>query len=104
MYRKLARRCHPDLADDEADRQRREVFMARVNDAYTRGDIGLLAQLSREWDVEGGGGVGAAPPKDPGERRRLKEHLQQALSSVHNRLDRIRDELSAARESELGDQ
>ena len=101
MYRKLARRCHPDLAGDEADRQRREVFMARVNDAYTRGDIGLLAQLSREWDAEGGAGT-SAPPKDPGERRKLKEHLQQALSSVHNRLDRIRDELSAARESELG--
>jgi len=102
MYRKLARRCHPDLADDEADRQRREVFMARVNDAYTRGDIGLLAQLSREWEAEGGDGTSAAPPKDPGERRKLKEHLQQALSSVHHRLDRIREELSAARESELG--
>ena len=103
MYRKLARRCHPDLADDEADRQRREVFMARVNDAYTRGDIGLLAQLSREWEAEGGdGGSRRPPPKDPGERRKLKDHLQQALSSVHNRLDRIREELSAARESELG--
>ncbi|MEY9928144.1 hypothetical protein ABH926_002778 [Catenulispora sp. GP43] len=102
MYRKLARRCHPDLADDEADRQRREVFMARVNDAYTRGDIGLLAQLSREWEAEGGDASSSAPPKDPGERRKLKEHLQQALSSVHNRLDRIREELSAARESELG--
>ncbi|WP_194914309.1 protein kinase domain-containing protein [Catenulispora rubra] len=101
MYRKLARRCHPDLADDEADRQRREVFMARVNDAYTRGDIGLLAQLSREWDAEGPEGT-TAPPKDPGERRKLKEHLLQALSSVHNRLDRIRDELVSARESELG--
>ena len=102
MYRKLARRCHPDLADDESDRQRREVFMARVNDAYTRGDIGLLAQLSREWDAEGPDSAGTKPPKDPGERRKLKEHLQQALSSVHNRLDRIREELSAARESELG--
>jgi hypothetical protein len=102
MYRKLARRCHPDLADDEADRRRREVFMARVNDAYTRGDIGLLAQLGREWEAEGTDGAAAAPPKDPGERRRLKEHLHQALSSVHNRLDRIREELAAARESELG--
>ncbi|GAA1991430.1 protein kinase domain-containing protein [Catenulispora subtropica] len=103
MYRKLARNCHPDLAADESDRRRREVFMARVNDAYSRGDIGLLAQLSREWDVDGGGD-GATPPqpKDPGERRKLKDHLQQALSSVRNRLDRIRDELTAARESELG--
>ncbi|MBS2532306.1 protein kinase [Catenulispora sp. NF23] len=103
MYRKLARRCHPDLADDEADRQRREVFMARVNDAYTRGDIGLLAQLSQQWDAEGGAdSTTAPPPKDPGARRKLKEHLRQALSSVHTRLDRIRDELTAARDSELG--
>jgi hypothetical protein len=102
MYRKLARRCHPDLADDEADRQRREVFMARVNDAYSRGDIGNLAQLSREWDAEATDSTSLAPPKDPGERRKLKEHLEQALSSVRNRIDRIREELTSARESELG--
>jgi hypothetical protein len=102
MYRKLARRCHPDLAEDETDRQAREVFMARVNDAYSRGDIGHLAQLSREWDAEGTESGMTPPPKDPGERRRLRERLQQALASVRNRLDRIREELTAARESELG--
>ncbi|NUP46657.1 MAG: protein kinase [Catenulispora sp.] len=103
MYRKLARGCHPDLAADEPDRRRREVFMARVNDAYSRGDIGLLAQLAREWDADGApGGRAAVPPKDPGERRRLKDRLHQALTSVRNRLDRIREELVAARESELG--
>jgi hypothetical protein len=104
MYRKLARRCHPDLAEDESDRQRREVFMARVNDAYSRGDIGNLAQLSQEWQAEGSETdmATAPPPKDPGERRRLRERLQQALASVRNRLDRIREELTAARESELG--
>ncbi|MBW8804628.1 MAG: protein kinase [Catenulisporales bacterium] len=102
MYRKLARSCHPDLAADEGDRQVREVFMARVNDAYSRGDIGLLAQLSREWTSDGEEITAAVPPKDPGERRKLKDHLLQALGSVRNRLDRIREELTAARESELG--
>ncbi|NUR63651.1 MAG: protein kinase [Catenulispora sp.] len=103
MYRKLARGCHPDLAADETDRRRREVFMARVNDAYSRGDIGVLAQLSREWAADGAAdGPAVVPPKDPGERRKLKDRLQQALASVRNRLDHIREELTAARESELG--
>ena len=103
MYRKLARGCHPDLAADETDRRRREVFMARVNDAYSRGDIGVLAQLSREWAADGPtDSTAAVPPKDPGARRKLKDRLQQALASVRNRLDHIREELTAARESELG--
>ncbi|MFE3458684.1 hypothetical protein ACFXKD_14180 [Nocardiopsis aegyptia] len=59
LFRDLIRRCHPDLAEDDADRARREEFTRRVNDAYARGDTALLAELGREW--RGGDGGGSWP-------------------------------------------
>ncbi len=50
LYRELARKAHPDLARDEAERQRREEFITRVNAAYGRGDEALLRELSEEWE------------------------------------------------------
>ncbi|MFD4140800.1 MULTISPECIES: J domain-containing protein [unclassified Streptomyces] len=49
LYRELARKAHPDLAPDEAERTRRDEFIARVNAAYALGDEGLLKELAEEW-------------------------------------------------------
>lgn len=49
LYRELARKAHPDLAQDEPERQRRDEFIARVNAAYGRGDVDLLKELVAEW-------------------------------------------------------
>ncbi|MEV0121667.1 hypothetical protein AB0I16_08920 [Streptomyces sp. NPDC050703] len=49
LYRELARKAHPDLAQEENERQRREEFITRVNAAYARGDEALLRELSEEW-------------------------------------------------------
>ncbi|WP_369216920.1 hypothetical protein [Streptomyces flavofungini] len=49
LYRELARKAHPDLAQEEGERQRREEFITRVNAAYARGDEALLRELSEEW-------------------------------------------------------
>jgi hypothetical protein len=46
LYRQLARRFHPDLASDEADRERRTRLMAMINEAYEHGDADLLRYLS----------------------------------------------------------
>ncbi|MEU2247581.1 J domain-containing protein [Streptomyces sp. NPDC019224] len=51
LYRDLARRAHPDLAQDEAERARRDEFIARVNAAYGRGDEALLKELAEEWSA-----------------------------------------------------
>ncbi|MYU33039.1 hypothetical protein GTW52_07960 [Streptomyces sp. SID8358] len=51
LYRELARKAHPDLAPDEAERARRDEFIARVNAAYGRGDVALLKELAAEWDA-----------------------------------------------------
>lgn len=49
LYRELVRKSHPDLAQDDRERGRREEFITRVNAAYARGDEPLLRELSEEW-------------------------------------------------------
>ncbi|MEU3736712.1 J domain-containing protein [Streptomyces sp. NPDC032198] len=49
LYRELVRKSHPDLAQDDQERARREEFITRVNAAYARGDEPLLRELSEEW-------------------------------------------------------
>ncbi|MDR3083613.1 MAG: hypothetical protein LBV60_22295 [Streptomyces sp.] len=49
LYRELARKAHPDLAQGEDERKRRDEFIARVNAAYARGDETLLRELAQEW-------------------------------------------------------
>lgn len=49
LYRELARKAHPDLAQDETERARRDEFITRVNAAYGRGDEALLRELAQEW-------------------------------------------------------
>ncbi|MFD6414943.1 hypothetical protein [Streptomyces sp. NPDC060194] len=59
LYRELARKAHPDLAQEDAERSRREEFITRVNAAYARGDEERLREFAEEW---------AAGP-EPAERR-----------------------------------
>ncbi|WAZ22920.1 hypothetical protein STRCI_004226 [Streptomyces cinnabarinus] len=49
LYRELARKAHPDLAQEDGERARREEFITRVNAAYARGDEALLKELAEEW-------------------------------------------------------
>ncbi|MFF3345865.1 hypothetical protein [Streptomyces sp. NPDC002779] len=64
LYRELARKAHPDLAQEDAERARREEFITRVNAAYARGDEALLRELAEEWAA---GPVPEEPPQSPAE-------------------------------------
>lgn len=71
LYRALARKAHPDLAQDERERERRDEFIARVNAAYGRGDAALLRELAEEWDA------GPVPPEQqPSESEELYARLE----------------------------
>lgn len=48
-YHNLARMIHPDLATDDAERERRHTLMARLNDAYAEGNQNLLNKLVEEY-------------------------------------------------------
>jgi hypothetical protein len=57
LYRRLARLLHPDLAQDDAERARLSVLMARANAAYESDDAAALEHLAER--------LGAGEP--PGE-------------------------------------
>lgn len=63
LYRDIAKKIHPDLAENEKDRSNREEFMKRVNEAYKEGNEEKLLEILKEWEssperVEGEG-IGA---------------------------------------------
>ncbi len=71
LYRELVRQAHPDLAQDEAERERRDAFIARVNAAYGRGEEQQLRELAEEW------AAGPAPEQAvPGESEELYARLE----------------------------
>jgi len=51
LYRELARKAHPDLAQDDTEKERRSAFIARVNEAYAYADEDALRALAEEWEA-----------------------------------------------------
>ena len=50
LYREVAKRIHPDLANDSADRLQRERLMAAANRAYEEGDEARLRAILEEYE------------------------------------------------------
>ncbi|WP_443042765.1 hypothetical protein [Streptomyces sp. NBC_00344] len=87
LYRELVRKAHPDLAQDDADRDRRDEFITRVNAAYALGDEVQLGELIVEWDA------GPVPEVKPSESEELYARLEwlsrrkELLSAVARELE-----------------
>lgn len=94
LYRDLAKRVHPDLGVDDADRERRNRIMAEVNRAYSEGDAERLQRILKEWqaspDSIEGEGIGA----------RLVRTIRM-IALVKQRLARIEREMWLLTSSEL---
>jgi hypothetical protein len=60
LYREVAKRIHPDLTTDRADRAKRQQLMAEANQAYERGDEAQLTRILTAYEyrpeaIEGDG-------------------------------------------------
>ncbi|MGW8377730.1 J domain-containing protein [Streptomyces sp. ODS28] len=93
-YRELVRKAHPDLARDDAERERREEFMTRVNRAYAEGNAESLAQLAEEWE--------AGPPHPAMEQLRQAEELYARLEWLAQRKEMLAQMVSELEESAIG--
>ena len=51
LFRELARRVHPDLAETEDERKRRHEFMSEATHAYRAGDERRLQWLLEHWEA-----------------------------------------------------
>lgn len=91
LYRQLARRFHPDLARDDADRARRTEIMSAVNDAYAARSLVELTALAREPDTGSVIDTGRVE-RAKSETQRI-ESLQVELAHSQRRLREIENEL-----------
>lgn len=88
MYRQLARQFHPDLANDEADRQYRTDKMAVINDAYKAQSMVELMALAEELEAHQNR-QRAAQPAD----QEMAQALQEEIERCRRRLRAIDNEL-----------
>ncbi|MFC9651493.1 MULTISPECIES: J domain-containing protein [unclassified Streptomyces] len=93
LYRDLVRKAHPDLAQDEKERARREEFLTRVNAAYGRGDEPLLLELVSEW---------AAGPEPREPRLSESEELYARLEWLAQRKEMLTVVAKELEESAIG--
>ncbi|SOD63230.1 hypothetical protein SAMN06297387_109173 [Streptomyces zhaozhouensis] len=94
LYRELARRCHPDLSTDPTERERRDAFLSRVNQAYARGDADELRALTEEWE---NGGTPDGEPLAPG-----ASELYARLEWLASRKELLADAAAALEDSAVG--
>lgn len=84
LYRQLARRFHPDLALEGADRAYRTGLMMAINAAYAAGDLDALRRLAAEPD---------SAPRAPRTDQELAEALAREVEHCRRRLAEIAGEL-----------
>lgn len=93
LYRRLARRFHPDFALDEEDRARRTQLMMAINAAYAAGDLDRLEEIAAEPD--------RAPHAAYSDEElaaalwRELVHCRRRLQEVHEELARLEEHKSA---------
>lgn len=93
IYRELARKAHPDLAEEETERKRRGEFIVRVNAAYAAGDEGRLRALAEEW---------AAGPPPPERRWSRSEELYVRLEWLAARKEMLAEVAAELESSAIG--
>jgi hypothetical protein len=94
LYREVAKTVHPDLANDDKERLRRQRFMVEANKAYEEDDEARLESILREWQISPdsvkGEGVGAELIR-----------VIRKIAQIKQRLDVIESELEELKSSAL---
>lgn len=94
LYRDVAKSIHPDLATEDADRARRQHFMAEANEAYTEGNEAKLQAILRDWD--------SSPEAVKGEGIAAELiRVIRKIAQVEERLRTIETEMAELKESDL---
>ena len=94
LYREVAKRVHPDLTSDRADRAKRQQLMAEANQAYEQGDESRLEKILTAYEHS----PEAVQGKGPGaELIRVIRRVSQA----RGRLAEIEAELQGLLRSDL---
>jgi hypothetical protein len=90
LYRQVARLIHPDLANDEPDRLRRDEVMKQVNLAYERGDEEALRQILLQWQASPDAVEGGDVPAQLVRVIRKIAQVRRRLAEVGQQIERLR--------------
>jgi hypothetical protein len=94
LYREVAKRIHPDLTSDAADRAKRQELMSQANRAYEEGDETTLRQILDHYE--------SSPETVQGEGIGVELiRIIRRITQVKNRLAEIEAEIRHLVESEL---
>ena len=86
LYRKLAKRFHPDKAEHTEEKHRRKQLMPLINRAYNEQDVQILERLSiGETDLV---------MQTEGSITEKRERLQTELRSLHRATSELRSEIN----------
>lgn len=89
LYRRLARKFHPDLASDQSEQSYRTEKMAALNEAYATGSLVEMIALSGSGEVGGA----ADPEQTNAEIIRVLEkelaRIQRKMLLVQNEIDNL---------------
>ncbi len=94
LYREVAKRIHPDLTSDRADRAKRQQLMAEANDAYAHGDEAQLTKILTEYECSPEAVKGEGPGAE------LIRVIRQ-ISQARSRLSEIEAEMQELLRSDL---
>ncbi|MGP3980775.1 hypothetical protein [Streptomyces sp. KR80] len=88
VFRELVRKAHPDLARDDAERDRRSAFIVRVNGAYAAGNEDELRTLAEEWAARSQGEKpGPSPSEELYARLEWLAQRKELLAAVAEELE-----------------
>ena len=94
LFRDVAKTIHPDLARDEATRDRRHTLMAEANRAYALGDEDRLRSILQAWERS----PEAVQDSDP-DAARLR--LTRRIEQIEEELAACATEMTAVKDSAL---
>jgi hypothetical protein len=89
LYRNAAKRLHPDLAENDEEREQRTRIMIEINQAYQEGDADKLKQIIKKWETS----PEAIKGEDAGSRliRAIRKiaQVEARLDAIHKEFEEI---------------
>jgi hypothetical protein len=89
LYRDVAKSLHPDLADDESERETRHAFMIRANEAYEQESEQRLADLLHEWHCAPEAVKGQGPAAELIRAIRKIHRCEERLMAINLEMDKL---------------
>jgi hypothetical protein len=86
LFRRVAKKIHPDLASSSTERERRHDLMAKLNHAYDRLDEEAIRSILVEWEAE-------EPFANTLELGEQLVRVMSQMAQVRKRMNEISDEL-----------